>query len=278
MVFSSALFLVLFLPIFLVGYYLLPQRLRNLWLMAASLFFYAWGAPIFVYIVLASILIDYFLVGKMAEADGKTKKWFIAGSLVLNIGLLAYFKYANFFIDNVNSILRDLGAGQVAWTRIALPIGISFFTFQKITYTVDVYRNVHKPLKRLTDYAMYILMFPHLIAGPIVRFNLVADQIEDRRYNETAGKPPDRIFQVYHRPVEKSTDRQCTRRMKPTRSLPWMPATCGSGTGMDRHHGLCFPDLFRLFRLFRHGHRAGPDDRLQLPGKLQQSIYLTEHN
>jgi alginate O-acetyltransferase complex protein AlgI len=185
MVFSSALFLVLFLPVFLIGYYLLPQRLRNLWLMSASFFFYAWGAPKFVYIVLASILVDYFLVGKMAEADGKRKKWLIACSLVLNIGLLAYFKYANFFIDNMNSILRDLGAGQVAWTRIALPIGISFFTFQKITYSVDVYRDVHKPLKRLTDYAMYILMFPHLIAGPIVRFNLVADQIEDRRYNET---------------------------------------------------------------------------------------------
>ena len=169
MVFSSALFLVLFLPIFLVGYYLLPQRLRNLWLMSASLFFYAWGAPKFVYIVLASILLDYFLVGKMAEAGGIKRKWLIAGSLVLNIGLLAYFKYANFFIDNVNGILRDLGAGQVTWTRIALPIGISFFTFQKITYTVDVFRNVHKPLKRIMDYAMYILMFPHLIAGPIVQ-------------------------------------------------------------------------------------------------------------
>jgi alginate O-acetyltransferase complex protein AlgI len=185
MVFSSALFLIYFLPVFLIGYYLLPQKLRNLWLLAASIFFYAWGAPKFIFIVLGSILADYYLVKNIAIAGRKRKRWLIGISLAMNIGLLAYFKYANFFIENFNSLLNSLGMHEVAWTAIALPIGISFFTFQKITYSVDVYRNVHKPLHRLTDYAMYILMFPHLIAGPIVRFNLVADQIEDRKYNET---------------------------------------------------------------------------------------------
>jgi alginate O-acetyltransferase complex protein AlgI len=185
MVFSSALFLIYFLPAFLIGYYLLPHKLRNLWLLTASVFFYTWGAPKFIFIVLGSIFADYFLIKEMAQAEGMKKKWFIAVSLVMNIGLLAYFKYANFFIYNANNFLNSIGIGQVAWTSIALPIGISFFTFQKITYSVDVYRNVHKPLHRLTDYAMYILMFPHLIAGPIVQFHLVADQIENRKYNET---------------------------------------------------------------------------------------------
>jgi alginate O-acetyltransferase complex protein AlgI len=185
MVFSSALFLILFLPLFLAGYYLLPQKLRNPWLLTASIFFYTWGAPKFIFIVLASIVADYFLVRHIALSGRSRKRWLIGISLGMNIGLLAYFKYANFFVDNFNSLLNIFGIQQVGWTAIALPIGISFFTFQKITYAVDVYRNVHKPLHRLTDYAMYILMFPHLIAGPIVRFNLVADQIEDRKYNET---------------------------------------------------------------------------------------------
>lgn len=109
----------------------------------------------------------------------------MAFSVILNIGLLAYFKYANFFVDNVNAILEGIGLKPMDWIYVALPIGISFFTFQKLTYSVDVYRNVHKPLKWVTDYAMYILMFPQLIAGPIVRFNEIADQITDRKENET---------------------------------------------------------------------------------------------
>ena len=115
----------------------------------------------------------------------KRRRWLAGISITLNVGLLAYFKYANFFIENVNAFLGNLGMEQVAWTAIALPIGISFFTFQKITYAVDVYRNVHSPMKRIVDYMMYILMFPQLIAGPIVRYHEVADQIEDRRKNET---------------------------------------------------------------------------------------------
>jgi len=185
MVFSSVLFLLYFLPAFLVIYYLLPYKIRNPWVLTASIFFYAWGAPGFIFIVLGSIIADFYLVKYIHLADRTGKRWLAAISIMMNLGLLAYFKYANFFIDNVNALLGQFGATQVHWTSIALPIGISFFTFQKITYTVDVYRNIHAPLKRIVDYAMYILMFPHLIAGPIVRFNLVADQIEDRRYNET---------------------------------------------------------------------------------------------
>lgn len=185
MVFSSILFLLYFLPVFLIVYYLLPYKHRNPWVLIASILFYSWGAPDFIFIVLGSIIADFYLVKYINRAEGTGKRWLTGISILMNVGLLAYFKYANFFVDNVNSLLGQFGSSPVHWTSVALPIGISFFTFQKITYTVDVYRKVHAPLKRIVDYAMYILMFPHLIAGPIVRFNLVADQIEDRRSNES---------------------------------------------------------------------------------------------
>ncbi|MBN1338346.1 MAG: MBOAT family protein [Bacteroidales bacterium] len=184
MVFSSTIFLVLFLPAFLLIYFFLGVKLKNLFALAASLLFYAWGAPGFIFIVLASIMADFYLVGWMNKKTGGIKRLLLALSVAINVGLLLYFKYANFFIENINILMEDWGFAQVTWTRIALPIGISFFTFQKLTYSVDVYRKVYHPLRKVTDYALYILMFPQLIAGPIVRFNEIAGQIEDRRANE----------------------------------------------------------------------------------------------
>src|SRR5210317_1895668 len=171
MVFSSSLFLLYFFPVFLIVYYLLPRVAKNPFALLASIFFYAWGAPTFIFIVLGSIVLDFYLVQFMNTAEGRKKMWLLAASLLLNIGLLLYFKYANFFVHNLSKVLLQLGMDSVHWVIVALPIGISFFTFQKITYTVDVYRKVHAPLKRVTDYALYILMFPQLIAGPIVRYN-----------------------------------------------------------------------------------------------------------
>ncbi|WP_230938114.1 MBOAT family O-acyltransferase [Flavobacterium psychrophilum] len=107
-------------------------------------------------------------------------------SIVINLGVLAYFKYFNFFIDNINLILSLTSIHPLSWVRLALPVGISFFTFHSISYTVDVYRDVHKPLDKLSDYAIYLLMFPHLIAGPIIRFSTIADDIVDRKHKETA--------------------------------------------------------------------------------------------
>lgn len=184
MVFSSSVFLVLFLPAFLLIYFFLGAKLKNPFALLASLVFYAWGAPGFIFIVLGSIIADFYIVGLMNKSPGKTKRWLLALSVAINVGLLVYFKYANFFIENFNAILHLWGINEVTWTRIALPIGISFFTFQKLTYSVDVYRKVYHPLKKIADYALYILMFPQLIAGPIVRFNEIAGQIEDRRSNE----------------------------------------------------------------------------------------------
>lgn len=184
MVFSSSLFLLYFLPVFLLFYYFADVKYKNYVALAASVFFYAWGAPTFIFIVAGSIVVDFFAVKEMHQSTGRKKKLLVAFSVVLNIGLLLYFKYANFFVENFNVMLEAFGGKPAEWTKVALPIGISFFSFQKMTYAVDVYRKVHAPLKRMSDFALYILMFPQLIAGPIVRFNEIADQLEDRRYNE----------------------------------------------------------------------------------------------
>lgn len=185
MVFSSSLFLFYFLPIFLLLYFIADKRHKNLIVLAASIFFYAWGAPTFIFLVLASIAIDFYLVQWMYQHTGRKKKLIAALSVFNNLGLLGYYKYANFFVENFNGFLQNLGAQEISWLGVALPIGISFFTFQKLTYTVDVYRRVHEPLHNVWDFAMYILMFPQLIAGPIVRYHEVADQINDRSANET---------------------------------------------------------------------------------------------
>jgi alginate O-acetyltransferase complex protein AlgI len=184
MVFSSSLFLLYFLPAFLIIYFLLVKKLKNIFALMASIFFYAWGAPVFIFVVLASIIADFYIVKALYTSKGKRKDVLLAGSVVLNIGLLLYFKYANFFVDNVNVLLGWFGVNAVRWTLVILPIGISFFTFHKLTYCIDVYRGVYHPLKNVWDFALYILMFPQLIAGPIVRFNEIAGQIEDRSRNE----------------------------------------------------------------------------------------------
>lgn len=195
MVFSSILFLFGFLPLFLITYHLVGRQLKNIVLLLFSLVFYTWGAPKFVFLLLISLTINFFIVKEMskfgqdeATKRGRKKKLLLIASLIINIGLLAYFKYANFFIENFNTLLGYFNLHEVEWTKIALPIGISFFTFQSMTYTIDVFRGVHKPMKKIQDYLLYILMFPQLIAGPIVRFNTVADDIIDREKNNTINE------------------------------------------------------------------------------------------
>ncbi|MBN2683484.1 MAG: MBOAT family protein [Bacteroidales bacterium] len=182
MVFSSSVFLLYFLPLFLLLYFIATQKNKNYILLLASLVFYSWGEPWFVYIIIASTYLDYHIVNKLYRATKKrNKNIFLALSISTNLGLLVYFKYANFFVDNVNSFLNSVGIEQVEWTSVALPIGISFYTFQTLTYSIDIYRGLHKPLEKVSDYIMYIMMFPQLIAGPIVRFSEVADQITNRK-------------------------------------------------------------------------------------------------
>lgn len=187
MVFSSITFLVYFLPIFLLAYHLTPNKFKNACILLFSIVFYAWGGPKFIFVILGTTFLDFFLVNKMYEAKTeKNKKVLLVISLIMNLGLLFYFKYFNFFIDNINSVLGMVGVSEIKWLKIILPIGISFYTFESVTYVVDVYRGIHKPLKNFWHYQTYILLFPKLIAGPIVRYHDIADQITNREKNYTA--------------------------------------------------------------------------------------------
>lgn len=191
MVFSSILFLFLFLPVFLTVYHFTSKKWKNYTLLFFSILFYAWGASDFVIILLISSILNFYLVQQI-DRNNHRKKLLLTLSVVLNLGLLSYFKYANFFIENFNLALESFGFSSVEWTKVALPIGISFFTFQSLTYSVDVYRGVHKPLRKLSDFLVYILSFPQMIAGPIVRFNEIADEIIERK--ETLD---DKLYGVY---------------------------------------------------------------------------------
>ena len=182
MIFSSSIFLLYFLPTFLLFYHLVSVKHKNWVLLFASLFFYSWGAPKFVFVVVSSVILDFYIVNAMYKSQIKRHQLFLLTiSISINLGLLIYFKYANFFVENLNALLNSFGGNNIRWTSVALPIGISFYTFQSLTYSIDVFRKVHKPLKNPQQYLVYIMMFPQMIAGPIVRFNQIADQIEDRK-------------------------------------------------------------------------------------------------
>ena len=183
MVFSSNIFLLYFLPAFLLVYFIVPCRFRNIVLLLFSVLFYAYGAPDFILILLASTVANFYLVKAMHHAKTPSrKKLFCALAIILCLGLLAYFKYANFFVENINGLLSMLGFNSFHWTKVLLPIGISFFSFQSVTYVIDTYRGNNEPMKKLTDYMLYIIMFPQLIAGPIVRYGDIARQIARRDY------------------------------------------------------------------------------------------------
>ncbi len=171
MVFSSAHFLFYFLPIFLVVYQFTPATFKKYLLLIASLYFYAWGAPVFIFTVIGSCLLDFYLIKQFEKSEHKKK--IMLFSLVINILILLYFKYANFFVENVNDWLTS----PFEWSEILLPIGISFFTFQKISYLLDIYWKREKHLENFSDYLLYILLFPQLIAGPIVRFKDINSQL-----------------------------------------------------------------------------------------------------
>ncbi len=186
MVFTSIIFLLLFLPLFMIAYHLAPAKKRNLVALIGSLLFYMWGAPMFFWLLLALLVANFFIVKRMdADLAASSRKRLLRASLLINLGVLAYFKYANFFVDNLNALLEGLNGAPLNWLTVALPIGISFFTFQSITYTLDVYWKRHAPLEKVTDYLLYILLFPQLIAGPIIRFNTIAEEIKDRKENYT---------------------------------------------------------------------------------------------
>lgn len=183
MVFSSGVYLMLFLPITLVVYYnpLLKNRtFKNLWLLLTSLFFYAWGEPKFVVVLMLSILVNWALAIGMEKSSLKfLKNSIFVCLLLLDIGILFIFKYLNFVLENINNVLNS----NIVISKIILPVGISFYTFQVISYVIDVYRGTVKASSSLLNVALYVSMFPQLIAGPIVRYSTIYNEICFRAEN-----------------------------------------------------------------------------------------------
>jgi alginate O-acetyltransferase complex protein AlgI len=186
MVFSSTIFLIYFLPIVLVINVILPKYLKNYWLLVASLIFYSWGEPSFFFVLITCSVINFFAVQKMNLLADLKRKVLFSSLIIFNLAFLVYFKYSNFFIESINEGLAFLGNDLIKWNRVILPIGISFFTFQSLTYIIDVYRKDTQPQVYVHNYILYSFLFPHLIAGPIVKYNFVSDQINNR--DETAFK------------------------------------------------------------------------------------------
>ena len=183
MVFSSLLFLFRYLPIVLLLYFICPKKLRNLLLFIVSLIFYAWGEPVYVVLMLFSTLVDYThgLLGAHYKEKGNMRaaKISVASSMIINLALLGFFKYCDFFIGNINALFGT----TIPLINLTLPIGISFYTFQMMSYVIDVYRGDADAQKNFVSFGAYVALFPQLVAGPIVRYTTIADQLENRREN-----------------------------------------------------------------------------------------------
>ena len=180
MLFSSLTFLFAFLPTLIILYYVIPNRtFRNVILLLFSLGFYAWGEPIYILLMIFSILFNYFMALIIDKNSNGTKKLIFVLTLLVNIGLLAYFKYMDFFITNINNIFSI----NLPLMNIALPIGISFYTFQIMSYIIDVYRGDVKVQKNVIIVGTYVSLFCQLIAGPVVRYQTVEDELQNRKEN-----------------------------------------------------------------------------------------------
>lgn len=192
MVFSSIEFLFFFLPASIGVYFLAPRSWRNAVLLAASLIFYLWGSGALVLILVVSIVVNYALGAWVARArdagDRGGAGIAIGASVAANLAILGYFKYANFFVLQLNAAGEQAGLGTIAWDGVILPVGISFYTFQAMSYVFDVARGAARPARSLLDFALYVSMFPQLVAGPIVRYATVAEELKrrDTRFDDFA--------------------------------------------------------------------------------------------
>ena len=193
MLFSSIPFLFYFLPAVLIVYFAVPGRFKNFILLLASLFFYAWGEPKYVILMLVSITQGYAFGLLIEKYRGrKAAKLFLSLSVLVSLGLLAYFKYADFFLSSVNAVTGL----SLPLLKLSLPIGISFYTFQVLSYVIDVYRGTTAAQRNFIDLAAYVSLFPQLIAGPIVRYSDVAAQLQDRTHSVSAAAEGVRRFTV----------------------------------------------------------------------------------
>ena len=192
MVFSSNLFIFQFIPIVFLLLFLTPKKYQNFILFICSLFFYAWGEVRYIFIMFASVIVDYtcsnLIEGNRAN-EFKTRV-FLLISVFFNLGMLFVFKYANFFIININQLFNS----SFTLVNLTLPLGISFYTFQTMSYTIDVYRNKVKAEKNIIDFGAYVCLFPQLIAGPIVKYRSIAKQLKERVMNIESLTAGIRIF------------------------------------------------------------------------------------
>ncbi len=185
MVFSSMVFLCIFLPAVFIIYYICPRKLRNLFLFMASLVFYAWGEPVYIFIMLFSTVFDY-VNGRLIERfrsqeRPKAMKTVLIISVVGNLSILGFFKYTDFFISSID----HLTGSAIGLLNIALPVGISFYTFQTMSYTIDVYRGEITAQRNIISFGMYVCLFPQLIAGPIVKYRDIASEVDERHENSS---------------------------------------------------------------------------------------------
>ena len=190
MSFASLHFLFLFLPLFFLFYYSAlvlraGNRALNLVALGGSLLFYTWGAPDFVPLLLLSCLVDFVLSRLLVQPrrSERERKALVGTSILLNVGSLFYFKYSNFFVEQSNLALTGMGFSSLPWTAVVLPIGISFITFEKLSYIVDVFRGKTAPAPNFSTYLLFIALFPHLIAGPIFRYHDMAYQLTNRSHS-----------------------------------------------------------------------------------------------
>ena len=184
MVFSSNLFLFAFLPLFLGCYYLTPWRAKSGLILLFSYAFYAWWRPDFLGLLVGVTLVSYAFALAIAGAENEARRYhLLTAGVSINLLALAYFKYANFGIESLNAALLAAGFQQIAFTHVLLPIGLSFYIFHAISYLVDIYRREAPPARNLIDFAAFIALFPHLVAGPVLRYHLLAEQFRQRTHS-----------------------------------------------------------------------------------------------
>ena len=178
MIFSSLIFIFFFLPLFFLIYYLVPNKFKNIIILIFSLIFYSWGEPIYILLLLFSSVVDYtngFFINKY-QKDTKKKRFFLILSIIINISLLVVFKYSGFLLANLNNLGLNINS-----IDLPLPLGISFFTFQTMSYSIDVYRGNIKYEKNFINFMTYVSMFPQLVAGPIVRYSDISKELKKRK-------------------------------------------------------------------------------------------------
>lgn len=275
MVFSSILFIFYFLPLTLLLYYAGPSRLRNLVLLVMSLAFYSWGEPVYVSIMLFSTIFDYgngLAIEKCLSSGRKrAARAVLLLSVAGNLGILGFFKYSNFFIEIINAA----GGTDFPLLELSLPIGISFYTFQTMSYTIDVYLGQAGAQKNLVQFGAYVAMFPQLVAGPIVKYKDISGQLADR--NVTAERFSYGISRFITGLSKKVL-------LANNIGMVWEQISGGNLAGLSAAEAwigaaaFSFQIYFDFFRVLRYGHRAGRAVQLSFSGKFQPSLPVEKHD